>query len=810
MPLREFEIKDFGAMSSNIGNPSANTGEIIKNLDIHEKPGVLTLRPGYDLKYDAPTLPDHCDNLGFLTFHNFYDTQADPKGKECTLLLQKIRINSSITGDDTEYKQVAIHLIPYWNGTRWVNDWQWLNAIRITKITTGSDATYQNMVYVSGDHSDTTQWILYNKTKDVYSQIITATLDSGNTRIIHTLYTSDYDVDDVIVLIKNYVPLTQMQENYNTLWRNIDFHKVNNDIIVGFEGKENRLGIKIGFRNKYFQATEFNYSNVHSDLTDKIEDFTTINDVILDPYTIYDNDAYGLDLTPTGSGSLSAGTYYFRLTAILDDIDEIMVLDTNIQIGASEDIQVDPYLIFGKHNKRITGFNVYYSTDGITYYHFDYYRLAKASYDATYFEINDDGKMYLSATSTDLHTDSNAGAALNEADSIGNVTFLKLADESTVISTSGEGETGSYCLKFSHNQYNGIHNGPAIPISSLEPDTEYSIDVYLKSNRATHIFVLFSNIAFPATEGKYIDITNAFVNYTFTLTTPTETNGQLYLWLTVGNAELFIDNLIVKKVQDSEIISSTTLGTEMSAKMGYTPTFNIVKSWDQAIVLNGRVFYLNPYVDKRYDNFIAKSHINSDGAFMFNTATMQEQIEFEKFDNQNSIGMAVIQGPYILVLKNNSWMILDPDTNQFIRDDFGQGCITRRSIVNYGHKVIWCGLEEVYELNTLSGYEAIRLLENSIRDRYIDQIGKNGIVGVRNKYDAYSLRLYDATNKLEFLYTHKGWIERSKSQFAKDYRLGSNGRNWWMNNQGKIYQDKGVVDVPPLDEIIMTDDLIVE
>ena len=185
----EIEFADCLGMATNVVNPGRQYAQRILNQQTHEKPGALKLRPGYTKKYVAPS-NEKIVNLGFLNFDTFYDRQAIPEGREITCLIQQGEIQAVLDGiipviPDTQ-NLLCFWVRPYWGGEFWIDDWNWINTMFITKIVTGSDATYQNMIKVFGNETQSlgnnsvVGFTIYNKTKDQYAKVITSKTEGNN------------------------------------------------------------------------------------------------------------------------------------------------------------------------------------------------------------------------------------------------------------------------------------------------------------------------------------------------------------------------------------------------------------------------------------------------------------------------------------------------------------------------------------------------------------------------------------------------------------------------------------------------------
>ena len=68
----EQDLLEVAGMSTNPINPGQKFAQRILNAHVHERPGALVIRPGYDLKYSAPLDPTITDDE-FLNFETFFD-----------------------------------------------------------------------------------------------------------------------------------------------------------------------------------------------------------------------------------------------------------------------------------------------------------------------------------------------------------------------------------------------------------------------------------------------------------------------------------------------------------------------------------------------------------------------------------------------------------------------------------------------------------------------------------------------------------------------------------------------------------------
>jgi len=227
----------------------------------------------------------------------------------------------------------------------------------------------------------------------------------------------------------------------------------------------------------------------------------------------------------------------------------------------------------------------------------------------------------------------------------------------------------------------------------------------------------------------------------------------------------------------------------MTDKLGYEPTFDMVRSWDQAIVTQGRTFVVNLYIDKRYENKIFKSAISGAGAFMYDAISAAEYIDLENFDGNTLVGVEVLPNLQFLALRANSAQRVDPDTGATRQISLGKGCVARKSIVNFGDKVGWCGQNDIYMSD---GLNIVSIADKSIRELYRALTTKSSIIATREEKDnAYRFFTGDTSARTEYILTKKGWIKRligATSVYPNDYSLESSGEVNFMYN-GIIYED---------------------
>ena len=484
--FEEVELFDVQQMSTNTFNPGTKTARRMLNVHAHEQPGKLTIRPGYGLKYPHPSHSTLTDTT-FMNFDMFYDRQADPDGTEITCLIQKATVKA--LADDNGDPIVADTLNgfffwcrPYWDLNHWNDHWQWINNTIITKITAAPDDTYSTMIKVFGnsDHglgdNSLVRWTIYNKTQNQFAKVMTCRADGSNLRLNISVFDNSWQLDDVLIISKYWLNLDYHQSLYNLVNReDITFHNVLNDMRIGFGGYEGRPGIAIGYRQKYFLAGDISFPQ-HDDfgVPDALLDFNTINEIILDTHILNIADDYGL-LLVADDGTLAAGTYYFRLTGVIDDYSEQLLAEASANVAGGKSITPYPFMVLGKNNPRITKFKLYMSEvdDKLSTYLIKTWNLSALTVEDignTPWRIDNNGRMILKPT-IDLYTGIDAVNEDNEADSVGQWEAMNEFGGSPVFETDTPGNGTSYAIKFGWGEP-APWNSRNSRIRNLRPDKQ--------------------------------------------------------------------------------------------------------------------------------------------------------------------------------------------------------------------------------------------------------------------------------------------------------------------------------------------------
>jgi hypothetical protein len=394
---------------------------------------------------------------------------------------------------------------------------------------------------------------------------------------------------------------------------------------------------------------------------------------------------------------------------------------------------------------------------------------------------------YGQSGTVDWCKDSNAASITDEIDSIGlwvntglHGSYLDSVDTFEVIDGTVTPDDGDYCLRWyqaSNYLYTMIIKSPPITSSKLKLNVSF---------RAVASYDVHVKISSTDSE-EFIDIIiergTAWQSFQFDLMI----NGSLLF--TISNpSEIYQQVVGIDAFKITSQVTNDTfpLDVELNTDLGYTPTYSLVKGWDQCIHFNGHAYYLNPFLDKRYDNYLLVSIIHSNGSYMYDIASFSNYRELERSDSNIAIAMALLPTFEILILKDKSITSIDPDTGQAREPIYGVSIKSRNSLSIIKGTLFWNDEEDIYKLNINEGFRAIPLLLNNIRDQYLPLIDKQKIIGVRDLLDTYRIRIWDSVNKTEWIFTANGPTEEKKNLFPEIYRIDAfNDLNFL--NDGNIY-----------------------
>src|SRR5690606_25255531 len=127
------------------------------------------------------------------------------------------------------------------------------------------------------------------------------------------------------------------------------------------------------------------------------------------------------------------------------------------------------------------------------------------------------------------------------------------------------------------------------------------------------------------------------------------------------------------------ITALTNLGSLDIIRMGYTPSYNLVKDWSTAVVLNGVTYAGVPFIEKRFPTLIIFSPINGDGATQYDVLPASKFLDADTsgFRGEEIKALVILLNSSLLVLTQGGAIVLDPSTGQAIETARGFGVLTK-------------------------------------------------------------------------------------------------------------------------------------
>ena len=396
------KYNDFLGVRKDTRKAPLGSFEVLQNLDLREKSGDLVLRNGYDIKYNAISstvlTSKKLSSVEYLEAKSFW--VDDNGGQEITVQITKQRVTAQTTLTPNYFDMIGVWIRPFWDGSSWVDEWHWLNEVILTKIVSNSSGEIE--LYLQADSSDDDlfkNWsiIQYSGSDYAVPNEISAIFSSrdSSTQFIK-IYDSNnaWVADDKVMLMRNYFPPNILNAMHTDIEANdIVFHKVLDDLRIGFGGAEDRLGMGIGYRKKYFYAND-------PDGADPV----SYDAVFLDPYNIisdFDDTFVNTVTTPASGGSgFPAQKTYYRIVGILDGFQRFEIESSDITPVLNDNINFQIACLQGVFNKRLTGIEIYLTNDStLPYYRVVSKTLAGDSESATY-GYTSDGELYFSTEVT--------------------------------------------------------------------------------------------------------------------------------------------------------------------------------------------------------------------------------------------------------------------------------------------------------------------------------------------------------------------------------------------------------------------------
>lgn len=819
--MPEIEINNFQGIFSGTVKPPKNGAYVCRNFDLRGQSGVLEQRFGYGLTFDNKPNGLSLSAITYLAPEAFY-IPGIGGGQEITVQVGIGTITSErITG--SQYTQ-AIPLIwasHSWNGSAWVaktsggNNWNWLNEIVCTRLSAVDPAVAGDTHKIAVDIAEDGRaaagyfngWYIANETEGKVHRIVDSYVwnDGVNNRIAFKL-----DADAIywnpasagrLYIMKNYIPIVSLQAMGVATRNEVTFLKIRDEIRISFGAKVDRIALAISYQKSYLNIKSFDVEAYSSALIDA---YSKIDGLIVCPYSLL-TDEVSLDLSPTNSGTYPANTHYVKATGVMVAGDEIlMTQETKLTTTAPTALYYNAHLLAAVLNPLAKYIKFYYSNDTLLkVFYLIFEEKIRSDTREGIFIVNTDGKMVLADSSADLHDPgtTNAAAPVTATDPLNIGDWDAIQGTVTAVADAGAGSINA--LEFTvavpiQFNYAGIFLSPAGGIVGLGSNKTYTIKVWLKRQVGTLFNAMLCNFQSPLMigPGTIISFDGTWTEYTFELTTPDVSNpAELGLYMIFYNNsnqsipigdKVRVDRISIITKTQHIITEFTEQLSEMSAEMGYTPTRNLIKSWDTGLVTAGRTFVANVYIEKLYTNMIFYSAIGGDANSMFDVLVAGLRYDIENFDGNDVKKIELLSNADFLLLQAISSQRLDPDTGRTANIGFSSGTVQPHASVNFGDKIVFPGK---YDILQTSGIGISDLSENTIRANYRDLIDADiaKMHASKDLFDqSYVLYSGKTSTRAEFILTKKGWIERRFAVEPQRYFTSRDGELRFMS-AGNIY-----------------------
>jgi hypothetical protein len=822
--MPEFEINNFQGIHRGNVKPPKNAASELRNFDLRGQGGVLEQRFGYGLAFDnKPEATSVANNT--ISFHNaesFYIPGVG-SGQEITVQVGVGTLTSErITL--TQFTQAiplvwASHL---WNGSAWVaktsttDKWNWLNETVCTRLYAVDPTTASKKHWIAVDILYATHpagyfngWYIANETEGGVLRIVDSFLwnDGVRDRLAFKLdgEATSWANPDKLYLMKNYIPITNLQAMGAAVRNDITFLKVRDELRIAFGAKANRIALAICYRKSYLNVKRITVDLFYSDPL--LEAYCKTDGLIITPYTLLTDEARGM-LQPVGSGTLPVDIYYVKITGVMDSGDEVLLVDEiRYKTLTTTNLYLQTYLRIATMNKRLKSLRYYYSSDTLLKVFYYLYEVEiQSDVRALNYWVLPTGEINIvSLDDIEVHNVPNAAAPMASGDPMtidgwdgfitGNLVAVNIVAEPDNPSEN--------CLQLDLDS--GVpmgkmrYGGAGVGLPGLAADKYYNVSVWLKRYVGTEVnqlTVYFNTPGFDKGSAESILFDDTWTNYDLIIKSPITINSDTYLefefskssggsWVsfqTVG-----VDFLSVTADNEGTISTEVNNGAEMSAEMGYTPSRNLIRSWDWGLVTAGRTFVSNAYIEKLYTNMIFYSAIGGDSNSMYDVLVAGLRYDVENFDGNDVKKIELLSNADFLLLQSNASQRLDPDSGRTASVGFGSGTVQPFGSVNFGDKIIF---PSKYDILATSGIGSVDLSEDTIQAAYraLDSTAIGKMHGTKDVFgSAFTLYSGSTGSNTEYILTKRGWIERRFFNEPQRYMLNRNGELLFLS-AGNIFK----------------------
>lgn len=276
------------------------------------------------------------------------------------------------------------------------------------------------------------------------------------------------------------------------------------------------------------------------------------------------------------------------------------------------------------------------------------------------------------------------------------------------------------------------------------------------------------------------------------------TEFNIYIALTASPADL--DRATTyRKVQTISLVdyfgtTTSTItypafnqGIELQNALGHSGTTDYMTGWDQAISLPGRVYFVNPYIDRRYTDKIFMSVIG-EGFQTHDIVSPQEYLELPLKSGEAITGAEPLPNYDLLVFTNKRVMRVNTYTGQVTDVNNAAGAVSRQGIVNYGDKIAFPSHDKIFITDGIT----FRKITDNIDSAYKIITDKTEIIATKNPENSGYL-FFDGEGVEYSFDPDNGWTINRFSQFTtgiiypKKYLSDANGLIRFLGTDGDIY-----------------------
>lgn len=830
--MPEFEINDFlGIWNDKKYKGPKNAADSLINFDLRGQSGVLEQRLGYSQLYHNLAQGENFSPIvdGWIGIENLYITSAAVKQELTIQIIIGNLVSEYLNETQFNADVPAIFASHQWNGSSWDdktsggNAWNWLNEMVLTKLVAVDPTSAGNDHWVTVDIEEDGRaaadyfngFYLVNYTEGGEARIVDCfTWNDGSNDLISFKLDRTVSWDPVysaqLYIMKSYTPVTSLHRMSEAERKEISILKIRDELRISFGGVQDRIALTVKYQKSYWNIKELEVESFSSAL---IDTYCEVDGLIVTPYSlIYDR--ANIELSAAGSGTLPANTHYVKITAVMMGGDEILISEeANITTDSATAINYNCYISMAKINRQVKALKFYYSNDTLLkvfYYMFSENIQSEDSREKVY-AVNSEGELKLLDTDLELHDPSitNAAAPDTTTDPLTTTDWDSIQGTLTAVADSGAGSINA--LNFAVTvpiQFNfaGIFYDPTGGMAGIQPNKVYELKCWLKRQVGTLFdtcYCVFRDENGLPGPGTVFSFDGTWTEYTLYVKSCDTTNpsGMQFMMIfynsggndvPIGDAVRVDRVSLIAKAQHliSNNIVENELGSEMSAELGYTPTRNLVKSWDSGLVTAGRSFVVNGFIEKRYNNLIFFSAIGGAGNSMYDTLVAGLNYNVENFDGNDVRKIELLSNGEFLLLQSVASQRLDPDTGRLSTLGLNTGIVQPNAAVNFGELIVWPG---AYDIQATPGIGIQDLSEDMIRSLYraLSDSNRERMHASREQLgNSYRLFSGDTTYKSEYvLVKKKGWIERRQAKYPVKYAMTREGKLIFMDINGYIYNE---------------------